>query len=361
MGVRHKSCRSRACSSIPSRSSRPRASTCCATFWSGSAHERASRTHSSAVLARPLARPPTRPSARSASPRRRRARTRWSRAFWSRCKIEGRDRRPNSPAARARCASGRVRSNSASTRRARYLRHRRRRRGHVQHLDRRRADRGGRRRAGRQARQPRDQRHGRRRRRARSASACKIDLRPAGLARCLDARGMLLHLRAAYHPAMARLAALRRDARIAHAFNLMGAAGESGAPRCQLLGVAEPQLSRPIARRWRRSAPSTRWWCMGTTASTRFPSRGRTEVAEVRGERLPSTRSRRRTSASRARVRAALRADDADASGEAAAARAWWRDAAPAQDVLALNGGAAIYVGGKAHVVGARASRWRAK
>ena len=75
----------------------------------------------------------------------------------------------------------------------------------------------------------------------------RVDLDPAGLRRCLDRAGFCFIFAPAYHPAMARVANLRRALGIRTLFNLLGPLANPAHPSRQVVGVSEPRLIRPMA------------------------------------------------------------------------------------------------------------------
>jgi anthranilate phosphoribosyltransferase len=75
----------------------------------------------------------------------------------------------------------------------------------------------------------------------------KIELDPQGLHRCLERAGICFVFAPTYHPALARLAVLRRTLAVRTIFNLMAPLANAAHPRYQLLGVSERRLLRPMA------------------------------------------------------------------------------------------------------------------
>src|SRR5579859_4238552 len=75
----------------------------------------------------------------------------------------------------------------------------------------------------------------------------KIELDAAGLRRCLDYAGCCFVFAPAYHPALARLAVLRRTLGVRTIFNLIAPLSNPARPKHQLLGVSELRLLRPMA------------------------------------------------------------------------------------------------------------------
>ena len=75
----------------------------------------------------------------------------------------------------------------------------------------------------------------------------KLELDAAGLKRCLEQAGCCFVFAPAYHPALARLAVLRRTLGVRTLFNLIAPLANPARPLRQLLGVSEPRLLRPMA------------------------------------------------------------------------------------------------------------------
>jgi anthranilate phosphoribosyltransferase len=180
------------------------------------------------------------------------------------------------------------------------------------------------------------------------AFGVKIDCDPEGLARCLDAAGCCLIFAPAYHPGFARLAPLRRELKIRTIFNLMGAIGSPARPHCHLLGVAEENLIRPMAQALKALGTRRAMVVRSADGLDEISISGPTMVAELRegGEMREYHVTPESLGVSRG-DRSALvikNLDDAVRTLRSALDGG----TGPAQDVLALNGGAAIYLGGKA-------------
>jgi len=181
------------------------------------------------------------------------------------------------------------------------------------------------------------------------AFGVKIDCDPAGLARCLDAAGCCHIFAPSYHPGFARLAPLRRELKIRTVFNLMGSIGSPARPRYHLLGVAEDNLIMPMARSLKALGTRRAMIVRGADCIDEISIGGPTRVAELHAdgeiieyEITPESFGVRRGD------RRALMIDNLDDAVRMLRS-ALDGGAGPAQDVLALNGGAAIYVGGKAN------------
>jgi anthranilate phosphoribosyltransferase len=181
------------------------------------------------------------------------------------------------------------------------------------------------------------------------ALGVKIDCDPEGLFRCLDAAGCCLIFAPAYHPGFARLAPLRRELKVRTIFNLMGAIGSPARPRYHLFGVAEDNLIMPMANALKALGTRRAMIVRGADGLDEISITGPTKVAELRAdgeisqyEITPESLGVRRGD------RRALVINNLDDAVRMIRG-ALDGGIGAAQDVLALNGGAAIYIGGKAN------------
>jgi len=180
------------------------------------------------------------------------------------------------------------------------------------------------------------------------AMGVKIDCDPDGLQRCLDAAGCCHIFAQTYHPAFKKIAPLRRALRIRTIFNLMGSIGNPARPHFHLLGVADDNLIRPMALALKALGTRRAMVVHGGDGIDEIAISGPTRVAELRdgGELTEYEIVPDRFGVPRADHRALVVRNLDDAVRVLRGALDG--GAGPAQDVLALNGGAAIYVGGKA-------------
>jgi anthranilate phosphoribosyltransferase len=171
-----------------------------------------------------------------------------------------------------------------------------------------------------------------------------IDLAPPGLQRCLDEAGICFVFAPAYHPALARLAVLRRTLGVRTIFNLMAPLANAAHPRYQLLGVSERRLLRPMAQALAALGIERAMVVHGDDGLDEISLATATKVVEARGPELHEYEvSPRDFGLQPAGPAQFLTADTHDAAELLQAVLAG--DPGPAADVLALNGGAAIYVG----------------
>ena len=179
------------------------------------------------------------------------------------------------------------------------------------------------------------------------AMGVKIDCGPDGLKRCLDAAGCCHIFAQAYHPAFRKIAPLRRELRIRTIFNLMGAIGSPARPHFHLLGVAEENLIQPMARALKALGTRRAMVVHGGDGIDEIAINGPTRVAELRnGELTEYVITPESFGVSRGDHRALVIKNLDDAVRVLRGALDG--GAGAAQDVLALNGGAAIYLGGRA-------------
>jgi anthranilate phosphoribosyltransferase len=176
----------------------------------------------------------------------------------------------------------------------------------------------------------------------------RIDCDPPVLRKCLRAAGCCFIFAPAYHPAMARLALLRRTLATRTLFNLMGPLVNPASPSRQVTGVAEASLFGEIARAIAILGTEHAMVFHGLDGLDEISISAETRVAEIRGDSISQyTITPEQFGIERA-GRSGLRADSPEASAKLLRAALVGDEGGAAQDILALNGGAAIYVGGKA-------------
>jgi anthranilate phosphoribosyltransferase len=175
----------------------------------------------------------------------------------------------------------------------------------------------------------------------------KIDLDPEGVQRCLRDAGCCFVFAPAYHPVLARLAGLRRALGVRTVFNLIAPLSNPARPRRQLLGVAEPRLVRLMAEALAALGVDHAMVVHGEDGLDELSLAAPTRVAEVRGAAICEFEVRPRELGFEPGEAAELTVTDA-AHATGILRRTLAGAKGPAQDVLALNAAAAIYVGGRA-------------
>jgi len=187
----------------------------------------------------------------------------------------------------------------------------------------------------------------------------KLELEPAGLARCLAAAHFCFIFAPRYHPVLARLAVLRRTLGVRTVFNLIAPLANPAHPRRQLLGVAEPRLLRPMAEALAALGVDHAMVVHGGDGLDEISLGAPTRVVEVAGGELREYEITPEGLGVAPASPATFLAADAD-EATAILRRTLAGDPGPAQDVLALNAGAAIYVGGGAATIAAGVNLARA-
>ena len=175
----------------------------------------------------------------------------------------------------------------------------------------------------------------------------KIDLDPAGLKRCLERAGFCFIFAPAYHPVLARLAVLRRTLGTRTLFNLIAPLSNPARPKRQLMGVAEPRLLRPMAEALAALGVEHAMVVHGKDGLDEISLAMSTRVIEVRRGEIREFEITPEQFGITPGNPAELLTGEAGEATEVLR-RALAGDTGAAQDVLALNAGAAIYVGGGA-------------
>jgi anthranilate phosphoribosyltransferase len=186
----------------------------------------------------------------------------------------------------------------------------------------------------------------------------KIDLDPAGLRRCLERAGICFVFAPAYHPVMARLATLRRELGIRTLFNLLGPLANPARPSRQLLGVAEPRLMRPMVEALAALGVEHAMVVHGEDGLDEISCVAPTRIAELRDGRIDYFQIEPESFGLRRETLGALATTGPEQAVEILR-RALAGETGVAHHVLALNAGAAIYLGGMAPALDAGVARAR--
>jgi anthranilate phosphoribosyltransferase len=178
----------------------------------------------------------------------------------------------------------------------------------------------------------------------------KIELDPPAIQRCLSEAGCCFIFAPAYHPALARFAGLRRALGVRTLFNLVAPLSNPARPRRQLLGVAEPRLVRLMAEALAGLGVDHAMVVHGEDGLDELSLAAPTRIAEVRGSKIVEFELRPAELGLKPGVAEDLAVTDAAHATEVLRSTLAGQGG-PAQDVLALNAAAAIYVGGRAESV----------
>jgi anthranilate phosphoribosyltransferase len=175
------------------------------------------------------------------------------------------------------------------------------------------------------------------------AFGVKLDLDPEGLKRCLDAAGCCLIFAPANHPALLKLAPLRRALGVRTIFNFVGALGSPAHPKYHLFGVADPALLMPMAHTLNALGTKRAMVVHGDGGIDEIALSGPTRVIELADGALREYEiTPEQFGVARGDHRALVARNLEDATRMMRTALAGGKGAA--QDMLALNAGAAMYV-----------------
>jgi anthranilate phosphoribosyltransferase len=177
------------------------------------------------------------------------------------------------------------------------------------------------------------------------ALGARIDLRPDGVARCIDEVGFGFMFAPAHHSATRWVIPVRKELAVRTIFNFLGPLTNPAGARRQVIGVSEPAYLEPLAGALARLGCDRALVVSSADGLDEMSTSAPTHVVEVNGDEL------RRYEVSPADVGLAESPAEAISGGgpaeNAATTRALFEGASgPDADFLALNAGAAIYAAG---------------
>ncbi|HVT15538.1 MAG TPA: anthranilate phosphoribosyltransferase [Thermoanaerobaculia bacterium] len=180
-----------------------------------------------------------------------------------------------------------------------------------------------------------------------AALGVRIELDPPTAGRALDEVGICFIFAPVFHPGMREVMPVRRELALRTVFNVLGPLTNPAGARRQLMGVYAESLVEPIGRVLRDLGAEHAMVVHGEDGLDEITTTGTTRVCEVRGGEVRTyTLEPERFGLRRAPL-ADLLGGEPDAN--AALMRHVLETArGPLADVVALNAGAAIYVGGLA-------------
>jgi len=175
----------------------------------------------------------------------------------------------------------------------------------------------------------------------------RLELDQPGLKRCLDRAGICFVFAPYYHPAVARVAALRKELGIRTLFNLLGPIANAARPARKLLGVAESALAPTMAQALVELGAAHAMVVHSEDGMDEISAWAPTRVFEVDEGQVTESVMRPDDFGLKSPPASAISIETADQAVEVLCAALSGENGA-AHDVLSLNGGAAIYVGGQA-------------
>jgi len=172
-----------------------------------------------------------------------------------------------------------------------------------------------------------------------------VELPPARLAACLREVGIAFLHAPALHPALARVAATRRELGVRTIFNLLGPLVNPAGVRRQVIGVPEPRWLGPMAEAVQRLGTEHAWVVCGDGGLDELTLSGPSRVTRVRAGRVTTLEVRPEELGLVSTPLAALTVASAAESAQRI------RDvlagvAGPARDIVRVNAAAALVVAG---------------
>ncbi|MDP3703870.1 MAG: anthranilate phosphoribosyltransferase [Candidatus Omnitrophota bacterium] len=182
------------------------------------------------------------------------------------------------------------------------------------------------------------------------ALGVNLNASPAQVARCVEEVGFGFCFAPVFHPAMKRVAPIRRLLGIRTIFNLIGPLANPAPLTFQLVGVSDARLLRPMAEALLRLGIRHGLVVHGRDGLDEVTTTGPTDVLELRAGRLTEYQLEPTGLGMSVVTLDALRGGDAAANARAAREVLGGAPSA-ARELIALNAGCAIYAADRAATV----------
>ena len=182
------------------------------------------------------------------------------------------------------------------------------------------------------------------------ALGVNIQAPPAVVERCLDTPGVAFLFAPAFHPATKHAAQVRKDLGVRTAFNLLGPLTNPARPTRQIVGVPRPDLTELLARSLALLGSERAWVVHGADGLDELSTTGYTKVSECRGDSVQTFYVHPADSGLPKATSESLKGGDA-ATHTAIVLSVLNGEHGAARDVVLLNAGAALFVGGYAGTV----------
>lgn len=177
-----------------------------------------------------------------------------------------------------------------------------------------------------------------------------INLQPEQVAHCIETVGIGFMFAQKHYSAMKYAAGPRREMGVRTLFNLLGPMTNPAGVRNQLLGVFDPQWVRPIAEVLKKLGSSHVMVVHGHSGMDEISLSGPTQVSELKNGEINDYEIDPGDYGFELQPLSAIQVDGVEESmqtiKDVLAAKP-----GPALDIVALNSGAAIYIGGKADTI----------
>ena len=182
------------------------------------------------------------------------------------------------------------------------------------------------------------------------AMGVNIQASPEVVARCLDEAGVAFLFAPSFHPATKHAAQVRKDLGVRTAFNLLGPLTNPARPARQIVGVPRPELTELLARSLAMLGSERAWVVHGADGLDELSTTGYTKVSECRGDSVQTFYVHPTEFGLPKATAESLKGADAK-TNTTIVMGVLQGQPGPARDVVLLNAGAALFVGGRANTV----------
>lgn len=184
------------------------------------------------------------------------------------------------------------------------------------------------------------------------ALGCRLDLPPERVAQAIDDIGIGFLFARAHHPAMKYAAPIRQELGVRTVFNVLGPLTNPAGATRQLLGVFAPELTRLIAEVLRELGTERAMVVHGEPGLDELSTLGETIVVHLQNGQIHEERITPEQFGFARAVPEQVSAPDTPQACAEMMRRLLAGEKSSARDLLLLNAGAALVVGGKAESIG---------
>jgi anthranilate phosphoribosyltransferase len=182
------------------------------------------------------------------------------------------------------------------------------------------------------------------------AMGVNIQASPEVVERCLDEVGIAFLFAPTFHPATRHAAQVRKDLGVRTAFNLLGPLTNPARPSRQIVGVPRPELTELLARSLALLGSERAWVVHGADGLDELSTTGYTKVSECRANSVQTFYVHPADFGLPKATAESLKGADAKTNTAIVLGVLRGQQGA-ARDVVLLNAGAALFVGGHAETV----------
>lgn len=183
------------------------------------------------------------------------------------------------------------------------------------------------------------------------ALGCRLELSPERVAQAIDDIGIGFLFARAHHPAMKYAAPIRQELGVRTVFNVLGPLTNPAGATRQLLGVFAPELTRLIAEVLRELGTQRAMVVHGEPGLDELSTLGETVVVHLQDGQIHEERITPEQFGFRRTAPQEVTAPDTPQACAEMMRRLLAGEKGAARDLLLLNAGAALVVGGKAPTI----------